>query len=285
MAMLQSQASIKTQFAPLVMQLCYTLCVSVHCTLTEDVRSLFHMASLIEKVQTLISANLHSIVDRALEQNSVAVMDEYIRQSEKNLEALEDSAATVGGTVKTLKRKYEEFASAAEKLDRDIDTLILKGKDDLAAAAQLELNTKQQLAQEYYEQWQEQERQYQTMLDMRLKLEARLTSIRQEREHLRALIELTEAKKVTTKTIKSLDSLATVSDKEVSNLADAIRGRLDTEDARLEMATRNISEQIEEVVKSGEVERQLDERRKRLLGGSTGTSGAGSDSAAGNTSS
>jgi phage shock protein A len=195
-------------------------------------------------------------------------MDEYIRQAEKNLEALEDSAATVGGTVKTLKRKYEEFASAAEKLDRDIDTLVMKGKNDLAAAAQAELNTKQQLAQEYYEQWQEQDRQYQAMLDMRLKLEGRLTAIRQEREHLRSLIELTEAKKVTTKTIKSLDNLATMGDKEISSLADQIRGRLDTEDARLEMATRNVSEQIDDVVRSGEIERQLEERRKRLLGSS-----------------
>src|SRR6187549_1256374 len=108
--------------------------------------------SLLEKIQTLISANLHGMVDRALETNSVQVMDEYIRQVESNLEALEDSAATVGGTVRTLKRKYEEFAAAAEKLDRDIDTLILRGRDDLASAAQAELNTKQQLAQEYYEQ-------------------------------------------------------------------------------------------------------------------------------------
>ena len=63
--------------------------------------------TLFEKINTLISANLHGIVDRALETNSVQVMDEYIRQVERNLEALEDSAATVGGTVKTLKRKYE----------------------------------------------------------------------------------------------------------------------------------------------------------------------------------
>src|SRR3990172_9572154 len=100
------------------------------------------MPSFFDKVNTLISANLHALVDRALESNSLKVMDEYIRQAEKNLEALEDSAATIGGTVKTLKRKYEEFAAAAEKLDRDIDTLILKGKDDLAGAAPAELNTK-----------------------------------------------------------------------------------------------------------------------------------------------
>ncbi|MDZ4770018.1 MAG: PspA/IM30 family protein [Chloroflexota bacterium] len=231
--------------------------------------------SIFDKINTLLSASLHGIVDRALAQNSVAVMDEYIRQVEKNLDALEDSAATVGGTVKTLKRKYEEFAAAAEKLDRDIDTLILKGKDDLAGAAQAELNTKQQLSQEYYEQWQQQDVQYQAMLNMRMKLESRLTSIRHEREQLRALIELAEAKKVATKTIKSIDDLASVGDREVSSLADQVRARLDAEDARLDMATRNVQEEIEDVVRGGEIDRQLEERRRRLLGAQGG--GAASD--------
>lgn len=222
------------------------------------------MASLFEKINTLISANLHSIVDRALEENSVAVMDEYIRQAEKNLDALEDSAATVGGQVRTLKRKYEEFQASADKLDRDIDTLLLRGKDDLAGAAQAELNSKQELAQEYFEQYQQQEQQYQSMLKMRMQLEARLTTIKQEREQLIALIELTEAKKVTTKTIKSLDNLGTVSDDQISNLANGIRSRLDTEDARLDIATQKLSDQIEDVVRGGEIDRQLEERRLRL---------------------
>lgn len=227
------------------------------------------MPNLFEKINTLISANLHGLVDRALESNSVAVLDEYVRQVEKNLEALEDSTATVGGTVKTLKRKYEEFAAAAEKLDRDIDTLILAGKDDLAGAAQADLNTKQQLSQEYYEQWQEQEKQYQMMLDMRLKLETRLTTIKQEREHLRGLIELAEAKKVAHKTMKSLDGLAKAGDVEISSLSEQIRSRLDREDAKLDMATRNISDEIEEAVRGGEIDRQLQERRDRLRGQQT----------------
>jgi phage shock protein A len=232
------------------------------------------MASLFDKINTLISANLHAIVDRALEARSVEVLDEYIRQVERNLEALEDSAATVGGTVRTLKRKYDEFAQQAEKLDRDIDTLIVKGKEDLAGAAQAELNTKQQLSQDYYEQWQAQEGQYKQMLDMRLKLESRLTTIKSEREHLIALIELAEAKKVTTKTIKSLDQLASIGDADVTALTDQIRGTLDREDARLEMATRNIADQIDEAVRGGEIERQLEERKRRL-----GVSGGGGDAA------
>ncbi|MFQ3645696.1 MAG: PspA/IM30 family protein [Anaerolineae bacterium] len=225
------------------------------------------MANLFEKIQTLISANMHGLVDRALEANSVKVMDEYIRQAERNLEALEDSAATVGGTVRTLKRKYEEFAAAAEKLDRDIDTLIIKGKNDLAGAAQAELNTKQELAQEYFEQWQAQEKQYQAMLDMRLKLESRLSTIKQERERLKALIELAESKKIMTKTIRSLDGLANTGDKEIDSLTQQIRARIDREDARLDMATRNLQEEIDLAVGNSRIDTQLEERRRRLLGG------------------
>lgn len=222
------------------------------------------MASLLQKINTLISANIHGLVDQALEANSLKVMDEYIRQAERNLDALEDAAATIGGTGKTLKRKYEEFAAAAEKLDRDIDTLLLRAKTDLAQAAQAELNQKQQLAQEYYEQWQSQEQEYRRMLDAKIKLESKLVTIRQEREHLKSLLELVEAKELTTRTIKSLDDLAGVGDEDVQRLGDQIRARLDREEARLEMATGTIRDQIDEAIGMTEIEMQLEERRQRL---------------------
>ncbi len=220
--------------------------------------------SFFDKLNAFVNANLHGVVDRALESRSVRVMDEYIRQAERNLDALEESAATVGGTVKTLQRKHDELAASAATLDRDIDSLILNGRDDLATAAQAKLNTRQELAADYYEQWQEQERQYHLLLDMRTKLAARLSTMRQERQRLIALIELTEARKVTTRTIRSLDQLAHSGDAQITELAEGIRSNLDREDARLELATANLGSQIEDAIGNAEVDRQLEERRKRL---------------------
>ena len=222
------------------------------------------MASLLDKVQMLISANMHSLVDKALEGNSIKVMDEYIRQAERNLDALEDSAATVGGSVKTLKRKYDEYSAQVEKLDRDIDTLLVKNKADLAMAAQADLNSKKQLAQEYYDQWQYQETEYKKLMDARLKLESRLTSSKQEREHVKALLELAAAKQVTVKTIRSLDDIAGVGDDDVRRVGEQIRERLDKIDAEAEMVSTRLQNQVDDAIGATELEIQLEERRSRL---------------------
>ena len=118
------------------------------------------MASLLEKVKTLVSANLHAIVDAALKSNSIAVVDQYIRQIEDSLEDLEDATATVGGQVKTLRRKLDEYTNKAEELDRNIDLFLRDGKDEVAAAAQSKLNSTQRLVDNYAVQLVRQEKEF-----------------------------------------------------------------------------------------------------------------------------
>jgi phage shock protein A len=220
--------------------------------------------SLFQKIDTLIKANLHAMVDRALDSNSVAVLDEYIRQAENNLDDLEDALVTIKGQVKTLQRKYETFQAEAEALDRDIDRLLSLGKEDLAMAAQSQYNTKADLAEEYRKQFEQQKTEADKLGDARLKLEARLRTIRQEREHVLGLLELAKTKEIAAKSMKSLDALEGVGDSDISRVADKIRERLDRADAEVEMRTGRLSSQMDQVLGKDRLDSQLAERRRRL---------------------
>lgn len=222
------------------------------------------MASLLEKAQTLISANLHALLDKALQANSIAVLDEYIRQVEENLEDLEDAAATVGGQVKTLRRKMEEFEAKAAKLDGEIDSFLQQGREDLAIAAQSQLNRIQRLAKEYREQYEREQVEYQRLLDAKLKLEAKLTEVKQEREELQALLDLAKSKELVVETMESLDDLTGVGDADIARIAESIRARLDKAAARSEIQASRLDRQMDEVLETERLKAQLEERKRKL---------------------
>ena len=222
------------------------------------------MASLIDKVSTLIKANLHAMVDQALKANSLAVFDQYIRDAENNLDALEDAAATVGGNVKTLGRKVEQYQAESVKYDKDIDALLQQGKEDLAAAVQAKLNTTNKLLAEYRESYQKTQVEYQRLMDSKLKLEAKLTTIKQEREQMHELLDLAKAKERTVGAIRSLKDLEGVGDADIARITDGIRSRLDQADARAEIETSRLEDQVDATLGKAELDMQLAERKKRL---------------------
>lgn len=222
------------------------------------------MASLLEKVNTLIRANLHAMVDSALRANSLAVFDQYVREVEDNLENLEDATATVGGELKTIRRKKEDLDGKAAELDRNIDIFLREGKEDLALAAQSKLNSINRLSQNYDEMLVRQEAEFQSLKDARLKLEAKLTTVKQERDELQALLDLARSKELTAKTIKSLDDLMGVDDADISQVAEGIRARLDKASARSELLASSLDTQMDEVLEKSTLEAQLAERKARL---------------------
>ena len=126
------------------------------------------MASLLEKVGVLIKANLHAMVDSALRQNSVAVIDQYVRQIEDNLEDLEDAVATVGGQVRSVKRRLTDYRKKAKELDTNIDLFLQEDKETLAVAAQSKLNSTKRLLSEYEQQLELLTSEHQKLMDAKL---------------------------------------------------------------------------------------------------------------------
>ena len=222
------------------------------------------MASLMEKVSTLISANLHYLVDEALKTNSLAVIDQYVRQVEDNLADLEDAAATVGGEVKGLQRKLVEYQHKQQELDRAIDAFLTAGNDSAAVAAQSKLNSTMRLIETYNTQVTRQEVEFKNLLDAKVKLEARLATMKQEREELQALLELAKSKEVSVKAMKSLDDLMGVGDTDVSRIAGSIYARLDKASAASELRAASLDEQMDQVLERSMLDQQLADRKKKL---------------------
>jgi len=222
------------------------------------------MASLLEKVSTLISANLHSLVDQALKNNSLAVIDQYIRQVEDNLADLEDAAATVGGEVKSIRRKLQDHEQKEGELDRAIDAFLTEGNDATATATQSKLNSTQRLIQTYKEQLTRLQAEYQKLLEAKVKLEARLATMKQQREELQALLELAKSKETAVRAMRSLDDLMGSGDTDISRMAQSIYARLDKATTATEMRAASLDEQIDQVLDRSTIDGQLAERRKRL---------------------
>ena len=222
------------------------------------------MATLLEKVSTLISANLHALVDQALKSNSLAVIDQYIRQVEDQLENLADAAATVGGEVKTVQRKLDEHRQKETELDKAVDAFLVEGHETAAASAQSRLNSTRQLIETYQKQIANQEAEYQKLLDAKVRLEARLATMKQQRVELQSLLELAKSKEMVVKTVKSLDDLMGSGDSDISGMAQSIYARLDKASTSVEVRSASLDEQIDRVLERDKLNSQLEERKKRL---------------------
>ena len=222
------------------------------------------MGTILKKAQTLISTDLGAMLDRALHADSLAVLDAYIRQARDSVGGLEDAVVTMGGQVQTLKRKADEFEGKAEELDGNVDALLQRGKEDLAIAAQFRLNNAREMAQEYREQYRQQQQEYKRFLDARLKLAARVTEVRQEREQLQALLELTRAKEVAPRVSCSLDDLARLEDSDVARIASGIRQRVDKAPEKADAGDSRLGEQMNRLLEMDEIQTQLEARRIRL---------------------
>ncbi len=222
------------------------------------------MASLWQKIRTLFSAKLHDVVDRTLEKNDIAVYDEYIRQAAKEIEQFKKLTVPMYGQVKTTKRRREALAEKATKMDAAIDRFLQSGKRTQAMVTLKQFNSAMDMIKTYDSSLKKQVVALEQIEDIRIKLEGRLATARQEREELVYLLELAKSKEVATKAMRSLDDLMGQGNSDVANAAENIRSRLDHADASWEVQTSRLDHQLDGAMQDLEVEAELAARMDRL---------------------
>lgn len=222
------------------------------------------MASLLKKLQTLIKANLHEAADKALQKSDLAVFDDYIRRAEREFEQFRHTIAPMFAQIKNSRRRREALANQAAKLDLTVDEFLKRGKRTQAMVTQKQFTSVMKMIDTYDSSLERQVAAAEKLDDIRIKLEGRLAIAKQEREELGFLLQLAKSKEMSTKAMRSLDSLVGYGDSEVSQAAENIRRRLDHADAAWEVETSNLDNQLDDAMQSLEVEAELAKRMERL---------------------
>jgi len=222
------------------------------------------MASLVQKFRTLISANLHALVDKALQSQSLAVLDQYIREMTAQMRELHGAIETVAANMQTVQRRYHALGDKGKELDTAVDAFLTQGQNAQALAAQSRLNATKEMMGTYQREWQRLHSGYETLDDVYVKLEARFLMVKQEREELGHLLQLAKSREALSRTIRSLDDLTGEGDADVARVAEGIRQRLDEAEAHNEVLLGSLDRQVEDALSSVEIEAQLEERRRRL---------------------
>ncbi|MCB0122468.1 MAG: hypothetical protein KDE58_09510, partial [Caldilineaceae bacterium] len=127
-----------------------------------------------------------------------------------------------------------------------------------------QLNSVKRLVETYQEQVERQQSEFQKLLDAKVKLEARLATMKGEREELQALLELAKSKETTVQAMKSLDDLMGSGDSDIKRIAESVYARLDKATTASEMRAASLDEQMDQVLESSALKAQLAERKKKL---------------------
>ncbi len=222
------------------------------------------MASLFQKLQILLKATLYDAAEKALAKGDLAVYDEFICQAEREVEQFKQTIAPMFAQVKQSSRRREALAEKAARLDLQIDLYLQKGKQTEAMVTQKKLNSTMELVRTYDASLETQVAALEQLEDVRIKLEGRLEIAKQEREELSFLLQLAKSKEVSTKAMKSLDSLMGQGDAEVADAAENIRRRLDHADAAWEVQTSSLDRQLDSAMSDLAVEAELAARMEKL---------------------
>jgi len=204
------------------------------------------------------------MADKTVQQNDLAVYDQYIRDAEQEVDEFKATIAPLFAQVVSSRRRRDALADKAAKYDIAIDRFLVQGKRTEAMVMQKQLNSALELIETYDASLGRQVIAAERLDDVRIKLEGRLAIARQEREELAFLLNLARAKETSAKAMRSLDALMGEGDYEVAQAAENIRRRLDHADAAWEVQSSSLDRQLDDAMHSLEVESQLAERMERL---------------------
>lgn len=215
--------------------------------------------ALLERVATLIRANLNDLIDKA--EDPEKMIKQLILDMQNQLLQVKTQVAVTIADQHILMKKQQEHQEAAEEWVRKAELAVTKKQDDLARAALERCMTARQVAESFAEQVADQTTQVENLKTALRKLELKLAEARSKSDVLVAQHRRARALS------RATDARVALGDTSKSVAFDRARQRIGHAEAvsraKAELATENIDDRLLALEKEDEVEKLLAEIKAR----------------------
>jgi phage shock protein A len=216
---------------------------------------------LLERVSTLIRANLNDMIDRAEDPDKM--IKQVILDMENQYLQVKTQVAVSIADQHMLEKKFKENDDAGTDWMRKAERAVDKTQDDLARAALDRYQTSQRLAQSYREQVDDQRAQVETLKSALQKLEQKLDEAKSKRDMLlarhRRSIALGKAARAQT----------AMGDQTKSATFDRLRDRVhhteSVANAEVELLSDDVGDRLTRIDRDTELDRLLTDLKTRRL--------------------
>jgi phage shock protein A len=219
---------------------------------------------LLERVSTLIRANINDVIDRA--EDPEKMIKQVILDMDNQYMQVKTQVAVSIADQHMLEKKWKENEDTGTDWMRKAERAVDKQQDDLARAALDRYQTSQRLAQSYKEQVDDQKAQVDALKGALMKLEQKLDEAKSKRDMLIARHRRSVALN------KAAKAQSAVGDGAKSATFDRLKDRVNQSEsvasAELELNSDETGERLNRLDRDTEVERLLtDLKQRRLLPG------------------
>ena len=214
---------------------------------------------LLERVSTLIRANLNDMIDRA--EDPEKMIKQVILDMENQYLQVKTQVAVSIADQHILEKKQREQDDIAKDWMRKAEVAVDKSQDDLARSALDRYQTGQRLAQSFLEQVNDQKAQVETLKTALIKLEQKLDEAKSKREVLLAR----HRRRIALD--KAVKAQVAIGDGSKSASFDRMKDRVShteaTATAEVELLTDDVADRLNRLDRDTEVERLLTDLKTR----------------------
>ena len=218
--------------------------------------------ALLERVSTLIRANLNDLIDKA--ENPEMMIKQVILDMENQLLQVKTQVAVAIADQHVLEKKQRENEESEQQWRRRAEIAVDKSDDALARSALERSMSYKQMAENFHQQVEDQKTQVENLKSALLKLQQKLEEARAKSELLVAQHRRTRAMHKAGEAGKTMgaDSNAAAFDR----MKDKVRQKEAVAEATAELVEDDVEEQFAKMEKDREVDRLLEELKARRRG-------------------